>query len=391
QGLPGLIEFATDLFDRHTIQTFVGYYLYVLGVVTAHADRVIDSIEIVDAAQRELLLRTYNETVNPVAAATIPELFATQAARTPNALAVQDDRHSLTYAELSARVNGLARYLIGQGVGPESLVGLALPRSTDLVVAMQAIMAAGGAFVPIDPTHPAQRNSHVLETADPVCVLSSSGAGLVAADVAVVHLDDLDLSGFSSEPIADAERLSRLDPDHQAYVMFTSGSTGRPKGVAVTQSAIVNQVQWMGSQYRIGPHDVYLHKTAITFDVALWGYLAALVSGARLVLASPDGHKDPRYLTETISAHGVTLTDFVPSLLSALCSVARKEQLASLRDVFVAGETLPAATVGAFAVLCEANLHNLYGPTEATVSVTHWPTSPTHQAPVPIGVPQSNC
>ncbi|ORA08534.1 hypothetical protein BST12_28315, partial [Mycobacterium angelicum] len=391
QRLPGLIEYAADLFDAHTIETFARYYLHVLDVVSAQADRGIDSIEIVDAAQRELLLDTYNDTANPGAAATIPELFAAQAARTPNATAVRDDRHSLTYTELSARVNRLARYLIGQGVGPESLVGLALPRSTDLVVAMQAIMAAGGAFVPIDPTHPVQRNSHVLETADPVCVLSTSDSGFVAAGVSVVHLDELDLSSFSAAPITDAERRSRLDPDHQAYVMFTSGSTGRPKGVAVAHSAIVNQVQWMGSQYRIGPQDVYLHKTAITFDVALWGYLAALVSGARLVLASPDGHKDPRYVAETICTHGVTLTDFVPSMLSVLCAAAGREQLASLRDVFVAGEALPAATVDAFAAICDAKLHNLYGPTEATVSVTHWPTSPGQRATVPIGVPQSNC
>ncbi|KAA1242566.1 AMP-binding protein, partial [Mycobacterium simiae] len=282
------------------------------------------------------------------------------------------------------------RFLIAQGVGPELVVGLAMGRGVNLVVAMQAIVAAGGAFVPVDPTHPVHRINHVLTTSDPVCVLTDEGFdpedGVVAFD-----LNYLDVSAYSADLITDADRLLPLEPDHRAYVMFTSGSTGRPKGVAVTHRAIVNHLLWMMGQYRIGPQDVYLQKTASTFDVSLWGYLAPLISGARLVLAAPQGQKDPRYVAEAIAAHGVTLTDFVPPMLSALCSSAVPEQLASLREVFIIGEALSAHTAAAFSDICAAGLHNLYGPTEATVSVTHWSYRPHTGASVPIGVPQWNC
>nr|WP_170062193.1 non-ribosomal peptide synthetase [Mycobacterium angelicum] len=391
QPLPGVIEYATDLFDRCTIDGIAACYLHILDTVTADADVGIDTIEITDRARRGVLTTEYNDTAVAVPNVTSAELFAAQVARTTNAIAVQDDRDSLTYAQLAARVNRLARFLIAQGVGPEVVVGLAMRRGIDLVVAMQAIAAAGGSFAPIDPTHPARRTRQLLQTLAAVCVLSSSTEGLRAAGLAVVDVDRLDLSGFSAQPITDADRISGLEPDHRAYLMFTSGSTGRPKCVSVTHRALVNQLLWLQNQYRVGVQDVYLQKTAVTFDVSLWGYWVPLISGARLILAGPEGHQDPRYLAETIAAHGVTLTDFLPSLLSVFCSVATREEVASLRDVLVAGEALPPSTVDAFRAISAAGLHNLYGPTEATVSVTHWPTSLGHPAPVPIGVPQSNC
>ncbi|WP_139836915.1 non-ribosomal peptide synthetase, partial [Mycobacterium szulgai] len=391
QPLPGVIEYATDLFDRSTIDAITACYLHILDTVTADPDRGIDTIEITGRAQRAVLATDYNNTAVAVPNVTTAELFAAQVVRTPNATAVRDDRHSLTYAQLAKRVNRLARFLIAQGVGPEAVVGLAMCRGIDLVVAMQAIAAAGGAFAPIDPTHPPQRNRQLLQTLAPVCVLSTSAEGFRAAGLAVVDVDRLDLTGFSAQPITDPDRISGLEPDHRAYLMFTSGSTGRPKCVSVTHRALVNQLLWLQNQYGVGAQDVYLQKTAVTFDVSLWGYWVPLISGARLILAGPEGHRDPRYLAETIASHGVTLTDFVPSMLSVLCSVATREELASLRDVFVAGEALPSSTVDAFSSICAAGLHNLYGPTEATVSVTHWPTSPGHAASVPIGIPQSNC
>ncbi|ORA11416.1 hypothetical protein BST12_25845 [Mycobacterium angelicum] len=389
QPLPGLIEYATDLFDPCTIEAIAGYYLHILDAVTADAARAIDTIEIITAVQRRRLLNAHHTTI-ALPATTLPELFTAQAARAPHAPAVQDDRETLTYAELASRVNRLARFLIAQGVGPELVVGLAMGRGVNLVVAVQAIVAAGGAFVPVDPTHPVHRNNHVLTTSDPVCVLSDEGFepedGVLAFD-----LNHLDVSAYSADPITDADRLLPLEPDHRAYVMFTSGSTGQPKGVAVTHRAIVNHLLWMTAQYRIGPKDVYLQKTAITFDVSLWGYLVPLISGARLVLAAPQGQRDPGYVAKAIAAHGVTLTDFVPPMLSVLCSSATPQQLASLREVFVIGEALPAHTAAAFSEICVAGLHNLYGPTEATVAVTHWSCRPHAGASVPIGVPQWNC
>ena len=175
-----------------------------------------------------------------------------------------------------------------------------------------------------------------------------------------------------------------------AYVIFTSGSTGKPKGVAVSHHAIVNQVLWMQDQYSIGTEDVYLQKTATTFDVSLWGYFTALLSGTSVVLASHDGHRDPAYLAGLIEDHRVTLTDFVPSMLTVFAASVPERALVSLRDVFVIGEALPVETVRAFAQVSSASLHNVYGPTEAAVSITYYEVDGTESTGIPIGVPEWN-
>ncbi len=391
QPLTGTIEYATDLFDRDTIEKFATYYLHILDIVTTDPQQRIDLIEIIDPAERQQLLVERNDTATPVPETTIPELFAAQVARTPESPAVQDDHQTLTYREFAARVNRLARFLIAAGVGPESVVGLAMSRSIELVVGMYAVVQAGAAFVPIDPNHPSQRNGYVMKTADPVCVLTTSGDGFdEAAGVRVVDVDHVDVSGFSADPITDVDRVRPLCPDNIAYVMFTSGSTGQPKGVAVSHAAIVNHVLWMRTQYAVGPNDVYLQKTAATFDVSLWGYFVPLISGAQIMLAAPNEQGNPQYLAKTIHSRGVTLTDFVPSMLSVFCASAPHDALASLRDVFVIGEALPPTTAQAFTTVCDAALHNAYGPTEA-VTTTTWRTGPSDVDNVPIGTPQWNC
>ncbi|WP_239657423.1 non-ribosomal peptide synthetase [Mycobacterium riyadhense] len=391
QPLAGYIEYATDLFNQDTVEKIANYYLRVLETVCADPGRRIDSIEIIDAAEREQILSEWNTATAPIPDATIAQLFAAQATANPHAIALEDDNQVLTYTQLAARVNQLARFLIAGGVGPEALVGLAMRRSVDLVVAMHAVLAAGGVFVPIDPLNPVARTNDVLCTADPVCVLTSSADHFLAdTDLPVHGIDNVDLSGFSAAPLADADRLMPLTADNAAYVIFTSGSTGQPKGVAVTHRAIVNQMLWIVTQYGFGPDDVYLQKTAATFDVSLWGYLGVLISGARLVLAAPDGQRDPDYLANTIRSRGVTLTDFVPSMLSVFNAIASREALVSLRDVLVIGEALSLQTAHTFAAACDAGLHNLYGPTEAAVSVTHWRHERTDADTVPIGAPQPN-
>ncbi|OSC33987.1 hypothetical protein B8W66_23595, partial [Mycobacterium decipiens] len=378
-------------FDRDTIEKFATYYLHILDIVTTDPQQRIDLIEIIDPAERQQLLVERNDTATPVPETTIPELFAAQVARTPESPAVQDDHQTLTYREFAARVNRLARFLIAAGVGPESVVGLAMSRSIELVVGMYAVVQAGAAFVPIDPNHPSQRNGYVMKTADPVCVLTTSGDGFdEAAGVRVVDVDHVDVSGFSADPITDVDRVRPLCPDNIAYVMFTSGSTGQPKGVAVSHAAIVNHVLWMRTQYAVGPNDVYLQKTAATFDVSLWGYFVPLISGAQIMLAAPNEQGNPQYLAKTIHSRGVTLTDFVPSMLSVFCASAPHDALASLRDVFVIGEALPPTTAQAFTTVCDAALHNAYGPTEA-VTTTTWRTGPSDVDNVPIGTPQWNC
>src|SRR5690606_21623164 len=211
----------------------------------------------------------------------------------------------------------------------------------------------------------------------------------------VVAVDSIDLGDCSGEPIAAGERLGALTPAHPAYVIFTSGSTGKPKGVSVSHAAIVNQITWMQSQYRLDADDVYLQKTATTFDVSLWGYFLPPRVGATVVLATPDGHRDPAYLTEVMGAYGVTVTNFVPTMLGVFAGHVADSgdaaALGQLRMVFVIGEALPAETVRAFGAISSAALHNLYGPTEAAVSITYREvTGETERVVMPIGNPEWN-
>ncbi|WP_310408633.1 amino acid adenylation domain-containing protein, partial [Nocardia kruczakiae] len=352
----------------------------------------VGDVGVLSAGELAGVVRGRNETAYPVSGGLLLDGFRRAVVGSPGAVAVVGPGgESLTYAELDARVNGLARVLVGRGVGPESLVGLAVRRSVDLVVGMYAVLTAGGAYVPLDPDHPVERVGYVLDVARPVCVLTTARDGFVVpGGVPVVEIDTVDLSGVASGPLADAELPVRPGADSTAYVIFTSGSTGRPKGVAVSHGAIHNQIEWMLSQYPLGAGDVYLQKTATTFDVSLWGFFMPLRAGATLVVATPDGHRDPQYVAETIAAQRVTVTDFVPSMLTVFAAHADRAQLSSLRHVFVIGEALPPETVSAFAAVSDAELHNLYGPTEAAVSITYWPAVPGAGVSVPIGVPQWN-
>ncbi|MCX5045885.1 amino acid adenylation domain-containing protein [Aldersonia sp. NBC_00410] len=394
-SLGALFTYATDLFDESSIQLLANRLVQFLSAVAADPERAVGDVELLDAAERRELLVARNATAFAVPDARLLDGFDAQCVRTPDATAIVYEGDSLTYREFAARVNQLARLLISRGVGPEVLVALAVRRSVDLVVCMYAVVRAGGAYVPLDPDHPAERIAYVLETAQPVCLLTTARDAFDSeSDVPVIEVDTLDLSAHSTQPLRADEQPGVLRGDHPAYVIFTSGSTGRPKGVAVGHSAIVNQLEWMQSEYRLGTDDVYLQKTATTFDVSLWGFFMPLRVGAALVLATNDGHHDPQYLSQVIAEQRVTVTDFVPSMLAVFAAHADAVALQTLRHVYVIGEALPPETVAAFGAVSSAALHNLYGPTEATVSVTHWPArlgeQQTQEPVVAIGRPEWN-
>ncbi|WP_444543688.1 non-ribosomal peptide synthase/polyketide synthase [Nocardia takedensis] len=389
--VPAMITYAADLFDQAGAAEFAERLVRVLTAVAADPERPVGSIELLAPLERDRILLDWNDTGHPIAPELLLDGYRQTVADHPDAVAVVYEGAELTYREFDARVNRVARLLIARGVGAESLVGLAMRRSADLVVGMYAILTAGGAYVPLDPDHPAERIGHILDTARPVCVLSTSAdAAALPSGVEVLALDRLDLDGTDSAPVRPDELVRPLHRDHPAYVIFTSGSTGRPKGVAISHAAIHNQITWMLAQYPLGPADVYLQKTATTFDVSLWGYFMPLRAGARLVVATPDGHRDPGYVADTIAAAGVTVTDFVPSMLTVFAAHAPAAALGTLRHVFAIGEALPPETVAAFAAVSDAALHNLYGPTEAAVSVTYQPADRAASGSVPIGLPQWN-
>nr|WP_083885364.1 non-ribosomal peptide synthetase [Nocardia thailandica] len=390
-GLTAMFTYATELFDEATVAVFAERLVRLLETVAAEPQAAIGSAELLGETERARILRGWNDTRQPLAPELLLDAYRRAVADHPDAVAVHYEGAELTYREFDQRVNRLARLLIARGVGAESLVGLAVRRSLDLVVGMYAVITAGGAYVPLDPDHPAERIAHILDTARPACVLTTTADAVeVPAGIDVVFLDTVDLSAHDETPVRATELLRPVRPENPAYVIFTSGSTGKPKGVAVSHGAIHNQTTWMLAEYPLGPDDVYLQKTATTFDVSLWGYFMPLRTGAKLVVATHDGHRDPVYVAEAVARHRVTVTDFVPSMLTVFAAHAAPGLLDSLREVFVIGEALPPETVAAFARVSSANVHNLYGPTEAAVSVTYWQARGDERGSVPIGLPQWN-
>ncbi|TCJ99079.1 non-ribosomal peptide synthetase [Nocardia alba] len=425
-GITGVLTYAHDVFDAETAVAIAGRLERLLAAVAAAPHAPLDSVEVLEPVERTRILTEWNATDYEIdRTATLLAPFHARVRANPEATALVFDDVELTYAELDNRVNRLARHLIHQGVGPDALVGLAIRRSTELVVAMYAVLTAGGAYVPIDPDHPAERIARILDTARPHLVLTTAADefdGSIAVDVAdsafrsigsdqgastpgvgtgtegsgtarpsgVVVLDDVDTARYPGHPVADVERLAPLRDSNLAYVLFTSGSTGVPKGVAMSHAGIRNQIAWLIEQYDLDDDDRYLQKSAAGFDLSVWGYFAPLAAGATLVLATPDGHRDPLYLAELVAARGITVVDFVPSMLAMFAAHAEAEQLAGLRLVLAIGEALTPEHVGALRAKSSAVVHNLYGPTEAAVSVTAWPAEGATGQTVPIGVPEGN-
>ncbi|MEU9167206.1 amino acid adenylation domain-containing protein [Streptomyces sp. NPDC048420] len=361
------LEYALDLCDDSTAERTARRLVRLLEQVAAEPDVPVRELDVLSEAERHTVLGAWNDTAHDVPATTLPELFRAQAARTPDALALVFGEQRLTYAELDARVERTARVLAGMGVGPERTVAVALPRSLDLVVALLAVHRAGGAYLPLDADQPRERLALMLEEARPVCVVEDT---------------------LPAGP--EGELPSSYDPLSPSYVIYTSGSTGRPKGVVVPHSGIVNRLLWMQDAYRLTAGDRVVQKTPSGFDVSVWEFFWPLITGAALVVARPDGHRDPAYLAELIREQGVTTAHFVPSMLQVFLAEPAAARCTGLRQVMCSGEALPGAVAERFhRVLPEARLHNLYGPTEASIDVTAGEVPPGTAA-VTIGRPVWN-
>ncbi|MEN0135621.1 MAG: amino acid adenylation domain-containing protein, partial [Rhodococcus sp. (in: high G+C Gram-positive bacteria)] len=384
------LEYSADTFAEDDARRISERFARVLTAMT-RTHTPVGAVDLLGDAERARTLHEWNATDHPVDDVTLVDLLDGAALRTPDAAAVSFGRETLSYTEFDARANTLARHLISQGVGPESIVAVTLRRSLDQLVAIHAVVRAGGAYLPVDPGHPRARIAHVLDSARPTLVLTTaSDAGIVPDGLPTVRVDLLDLAAVAAHTVSDTERLAPLRSDHPAYVIYTSGSTGRPKGVAVSHAAIVNRLLWMQGSYPLDARDVVLHKTPATFDVSVWELFWPLITGARTVIAEHDGHRDAQYLSRLIRDERVTTLHFVPSMLDVFLEHADAADCSTVRQVFASGEALPRTTVARFHRQFGAALHNLYGPTEAAVDVTFHRTDPSASGPVPIGAPVWN-
>ncbi len=387
-GLHCMVEYSTDLFDSQTIDRFIGHFEVLLESISANPDQAIGDLPILTPAERQQVVVDWNRTeVEYPRTRSLHQFIEEQAEKTPDAPALVFESKQLTYRELNARANQLAHYLRKQGVGPEVLVGICAERSLEMVIGLLGIVKAGGAYVPLDPDHPRDRLAAVIEDAAPPVLLTQEHlADVLPEHNAPLICLDRDWSLMSGEPTENLECITT--GKDQAYAIFTSGSTGKPKGVPNVHEGIVNRLLWMQHAYGLNGSDRVLQKTPYSFDVSVWEFFWPLMTGACLVVAKPEGHKDPNYIRDLIQQQKITTLHFVPSMLRIFLEAEGVEKCSSLRRVICSGEALPLEVQDRFFQRLKAELHNLYGPTEAAVDVTYWQCIPDYERSiVPIGRP----
>ncbi|MFI1198400.1 non-ribosomal peptide synthase/polyketide synthase [Streptomyces sp. NPDC020883] len=356
-GLSGLLEYRTDLFDAPTAARMADQLVVLLGGVAADPDRPLGELPLLSERERRRLTTEWNATALPVAPTTYPAVFEARAARTPHATALVAGDTVLDFATLNARANRLAHRLIARGAGPERLVAVRLPRTADLIVALLAVLKSGAAHLPVDPELPDERQRFLLDDARPLLVL----------DEAAVR--DLPGPDRTDDP-TDADRRAPLLPDHTAYVLYTSGSTGRPKGVAVAHRSLMNLLA--GHRHGFvadaggGPLRVAL-TASFSFDTALEGVLL-MADGHRLHLVDEATRLDPAALVEYVVEHRVDFLDLTPSHLRQLLPAGLlTDPRHHPRVLMLGGEAVRPDLWRELAALPDVAAYNFYGPTECTV------------------------
>jgi amino acid adenylation domain-containing protein len=361
-----------------------------LSSVAADARRPVGRLEIASLAERERVLMEFNDTARDIAARTLVQLFEAQVRVTPDQIAVECGDVSLTYRELNTRANRLAHELIDRGVGPEQFVGLAVARSVETVVAVWAVQKAGAAYLPIDPRYPGERTRFMLADAEPSCVVTDSWAnpvGLAAQDagmpVIALHDPGVDVA-LSERPgtdPTDADRNAPLDPDKPAYVIYTSGTTGTPKAVVVEHASAAHFVVTQIEEFGVGVRSRVLQQASISFDVAVWEFGVALLSGATLVV--PEGPVAGEELAEVLRGRRITHAAISPSALGSV----PPGSFPDLAVLICGSEPCPEELVARWSP--GRWLVNAYGPTESTVCTSQ--TGPlAGPGNPPIGRPIAN-
>ncbi|HEV7672551.1 MAG TPA: amino acid adenylation domain-containing protein, partial [Thermoanaerobaculia bacterium] len=374
-------EFATDLFEAATIERFAGHYRNVLAGAAENPEARLSELPLLGAAERAELLLVGRGAATPRAGATswtVPERFAAQARRTPSATAVVTAAETLDYATLHGRVNGLARRLTALGIGAEAKVGIMVERGAALPVATLGVLTVGASYVPLDPGYPAERLAYMAADAGLAAVIvDGTSAGVArAATGATVQTVEISTGGEVAGGIGgDAEEVGSFAPlpESLAYTIYTSGSTGKPKGVELSHGALASFLAAMIERPGVGPEDVFVAVTSLSFDIAGLELFAPLLVGARTVIARRDEVADGRLLADLLAASGATILQATSSGWRVLLAAGWTGTLGL--KALVGGEALPAA-LSAELLPRVASLWNMYGPTETAVWSTLDPVGP---------------
>jgi amino acid adenylation domain-containing protein len=319
----------------------------------------------------------------------IHDLFSARAVESPDSVALEFNSQQVTYQQLEIRSIQFANKLISYGINKGDLVALYLERSPYFIIALLGIMKAGAVFVPIDTLWPIGRAEYILNDTKAKLIVVQDGLRPQFKEKQVKTLV-IDASN-QWEDSSDIAPSVHMGPKDLIYVLYTSGTTGEPKGVMLEHGGISNVIQWMNQNYKLSKHDRVLQKTPYTFDASMWEIFTPLIAGATLVLAKPDGHRDPYYLVKEIINQKITIIQIVPSMLRHLLLEPSISKCISLRHVFCGGEKLTCELKRKYFSKLDAPLHNLYGPTETSIQVMAWTCSPTDtRSYIPIGRPIAN-
>ncbi|MCU0490000.1 MAG: amino acid adenylation domain-containing protein [Chloroflexaceae bacterium] len=401
--LTGTIDFNTDLFDRATVERMLQHFLLLLEGAVASPTTAIAQLPLLTPAEQQLLT-AWNDTAQPnPAPQSVAHAFTRQAARTPTATAASGrwvaqaagsaPLDTLSFAALNQRSNQLAHHLRGLGIGPNTRVGISLPRSLDLVVGLLGILKAGGAYVPLDPAYPQERLALMLQDSGAALLLTSQAlSSRFASSASQVFCLDSDWPAIAQTPASDLPEVDSLD--QLMYVIFTSGSTGRPKAAGVTHRGFANLMHWFISEFNINADDHVLLVSSVSFDLTQKNIYAPLMTGGQLCLPAEE-HYDPLGLLHTIQREQITLINCTPSAFYPIAeaSVERKQPM-PLRCVFLGGEPIGLARLRRWRELAgdATALVNTYGPTECTdiVAAYRVPLDFPTSANPPIGGPIPN-
>ena len=386
----GRLAYRTDLFEPATIVRLEAHYRRMLQAAAADLDRPLSRLPLLDERERHQVVVEWNRTARPYpAGATVHELVERHAERTPEHVALVAGDTALTYRELNRRADVLAARLRALGVGPGAIVGVAMERSPEVIIGYLAALKAGAAYLPLSVNDPPERLAFIVADAGAAVLLTRRGPAAAApvGSVPVVEVGEAPAEA-GGVPAAGVH----VTPDDLIYVMYTSGSTGRPKGVAVPHRGIVRLLFNQDRYVRLGPDDVILQSTALSFDVSAFEIWGALVHGARLVLY-PGAVPTVREIREAIRRHGVTTMWLTPAVFNMVID-EDPEALAPLRQLDLGGEALSVSHVArAASILRTTQLINGYGPTECSVAATAYPIAPPVDpaaASIPIGPPIAN-
>jgi amino acid adenylation domain-containing protein len=393
-AISGSLNYNTDLYDRGTILRILSSFKLLLEGFVAHPDQSISSVPLLSPAELHQLLHLWNDTAAPFSQhLCLHQLFEQQVQRSPDAAAVVYDGRSLSYAELNARANQLAHHLLSVGITPGSLVALCLERAPEMVIALLAILKAGAAYLPLDPTYPQERLQLMLSDV-PVSLLITSEQlreGLPAHRAPLLAIDteaELIATHSTANPVTD------VTPDNLAYGIYTSGSTGRPKAAGVYHRGVVNLLEWYISEFSIEASDRVLLITSLSFDLTQKNIYAPLVKGATLYLP-PTELYDPQQLSGLIEDYGITLLNCTPSAFYPLIEhggAGGWKRLRTLREVFLGGEGIAVGRLKGWQEWegTRAEVVNTYGPTECTDVVAYHRLGEEEGVGAPIGKPIKN-